>query len=420
MNTTHDFKGLTDWVEIFRAGQQTDSQGRVHNFTVADLDSVVANHDPAHPAPHVITHRQMYSPFRYGDATELKRDGEALFARSSNIEPQFEALVKNGRLPDRSIRIKPTVNGFKLAHIAWLGAEPPAVEGMAPVQFNAPSENEFDFMSDDSRADSYTPSLLGRVLRRMRDVWIDKFSLEEADKVLPEYEIESLNDHAKSLREPSSAVSSFSKSKSGDPRTSIDVGEGGAFASNNNKSGDVTMSEFSKEQLDKAVEDAVAAERAQAETDFASMQDETNKALAGERRQRREIEFKTVIDSLQNAGKLTPAQSVGMSDFMLQLADGDDAQFEFSAGEGNKAETVKKTPVEWFKEFVASLGKQVDMGESNAGDDSSASAAEFNAPAGSHVDADKLAIHNKALEYQAQHPGIDYVAAVQAVEQQEK
>ena len=439
MDTRHDFKGLTDFVEIFRAGQQTDSKGRTHNFTTGDLDSIIANHDPAHPAPHVITHNSMYSPFRYGEAVELKREGDVLFARSENIEPQFAALVKNRNLPDRSVRIKPIDGGLKLDHIAWLGAEPPAVEGMAPVEFSAPTDDGFDFMSIESAEDSYTPSVLGRMMRRIRDVWIDKFSLEEADKLLPEYEIDSINDHAKQLRTDSEFSSPDSRHNSGTltPASASNTGDGGQngdpsasiedegredFSTNNNNNshGDVTMSQLThtQEQVDAKVKEAVDAANEKSASDFAAKQDESNAALDAERNLRLSADFQKQADDLLDQGRLTPAQAEGMSDFMLQLASGEDAQFEFSTGEGEKAETVKKSPLDWFREFTASLGKQIDMGETNA-DEADASSADqsFNAPIGAHVDADKLALHNKALQYQAQHEGVDYITAVQAVEQ---
>ena len=122
--TNTDFKGLTDWVEVFRAGTHKDSIGRTHTFNRAQLDEIVANVSVGTPPPHVITHKELYSPFRYGSVVAAKRDGDSLFVQSAQIEPQFERLVADGRLRDRSIRINRTPNGLTLGHVAWLGAEP--------------------------------------------------------------------------------------------------------------------------------------------------------------------------------------------------------------------------------------------------------------------------------------------------------
>ena len=41
MTKAHQFKGLNDWVEVFRAGTHTDSKGRSCTFTEADLERVI-------------------------------------------------------------------------------------------------------------------------------------------------------------------------------------------------------------------------------------------------------------------------------------------------------------------------------------------------------------------------------------------
>ena len=124
------------WVEIFRAGYHEDSRGVGRSFTTDDLDQIIANTQSGNPVPHVITHNELYSPFAYARSSQFRRIGEVLEARMDDIEPQFAALVQSGRLYERSIRLLPiATGGWKVGHIAWLGAEPPAVEGLKPVQF---------------------------------------------------------------------------------------------------------------------------------------------------------------------------------------------------------------------------------------------------------------------------------------------
>lgn len=137
-----DFKGLEDWVEVFAAGEQTDSKGNKRLFTTADLDAMVSNHSA--PIPHVITHDELYSPFAYGLGHKIKRDGDKLLVKSKKIEPQFAQLIEDGRLSERSVRIVQGDSGWKVEHIAWLGSQPPAVSGLAPVQFSA-STTSMDF-----------------------------------------------------------------------------------------------------------------------------------------------------------------------------------------------------------------------------------------------------------------------------------
>lgn len=124
------------WVEVFRTGYHEDSRGIGRGFSTDDLDQIIANTQSGNPVPHVITHNELYSPFAYARSSQFRRVGEVLEAKMDDIEPQFEALIKSGRLYERSIRLLPiATGGWKIGHIAWLGAEPPAVEGLKPVQF---------------------------------------------------------------------------------------------------------------------------------------------------------------------------------------------------------------------------------------------------------------------------------------------
>ena len=135
------------WVEIFRAGYHEDSRGIGRGFSTDDLDQIITNTQSGNPVPHVITHNELYSPFAYARSSQFRRVGEVLEARMDDIEPQFAELIKSGRLYERSIRLLPiATGGWKVGHIAWLGAEPPAVEGLKPVQFNSGMQSiDFNF-----------------------------------------------------------------------------------------------------------------------------------------------------------------------------------------------------------------------------------------------------------------------------------
>lgn len=408
----NDFKGLTDWIEIFKAGRQTDSKGRTHIFTAEDLDQMIGNTSADDPAPHVITHKELYSPFAYARSPELKREGDSLLARSTDINPQFERLIRDGRLFSRSIRINKTDNGYKVGHIAWLGAEPPAVDGLAPVEFNADADNNFDFS-----VDSYTPGTLSRMMRRMREFFIEKFGIEAADKVMPDWDIDSLTEHASHLR-----------------KTQQQDGEiASAFSKHSPEKGDNGMPGLTQEDIDRAEKKA----RDEAQADFSAREKTLQEQLDKERNQRLASEFSTEISGLVDSGNLTPAQAEGMSDFMLQLSDAEDSTFEFEAhgsasatsagragaaraGDDDKASTVKKTPLQFIRDFMKALPKQVDTGESDAGEDLDCSGAhDFVAPSGAHVDSEQLDLHQKALNYQANHEGVGYIAAVKFVTKQE-
>ena len=87
--------------------------------------------------PHTITHNELYYPFVYAQATELKREGLPLLVKFEKVDPQFGTLLKGGCLFNCSVRLENTNDGLKLAHTAWLGAESPAVEGLSSLEYNA-------------------------------------------------------------------------------------------------------------------------------------------------------------------------------------------------------------------------------------------------------------------------------------------
>ncbi len=107
-----------------------------------------------------------------------------------------------------------------------------------------------------------------------------------------------------------------------------------------------------------------------------------------------------------------------MANFMTQLDDSDDSSFEFSAGEGDKKQTLKKSPRQWFQDYMKSQGKQIDLSESDAGQNNETASSEFETN-GATVNADRLELHNKANEYMATHGDVDYIQAVKIVEKQQ-
>jgi hypothetical protein len=329
-----DFKGLTDWVEYFKGGTQTDSKGRTKEFTEADLDQIVANHDPLHPAPHVITHKELYSPFAYGQVSELKREGLTILAKSKNINPTFDKLLQDGALYERSVRLEQTPKGLKLAHIAWLGAEPPAVEGLHPVEYSKDAPECFDYNSQ--QAGWILPDMLSRFMRGVREWIITKFDVQTADQVVPNYQIDSIAEMAAEMRDQNPMYS----------KTENDPTGGNAV--------------FTQKDIDDAKAAGIAAGKAEASTEFAAEKSQLETKLQEQNKAAKKAEFQAFVKEQVDAGILLPAQVEGAAEFMQSL----DAsqQFEFSKGEGDKKQTVKLSGADWFRDFVKKLPKQITLG----------------------------------------------------------
>lgn len=140
-------KGLQDWVEVFRVGKHTDSQGREREFTASDLDRMVAGYDPAkHEAPAVVGHPKDNDP-AYGWVEGVKRSGGLLLAKFKQVAPEFEEMVRAGRFKKRSVSIYPDGT---LRHVGFLGAQPPAVKGLKDVSFAAGEDcSQYEFSEED-------------------------------------------------------------------------------------------------------------------------------------------------------------------------------------------------------------------------------------------------------------------------------
>lgn len=383
--TSHsDFKGFDDWVEIFRAGTHTDSQGREATYTVEDLDQIITNHSEADSAPIVIGHPKTDDP-AYGWTAKLKRNGDSLLAKFRDVEPQFAEAVEAGRYRKRSVRLVKAAQGWVLGHVGFLGAARPAISGLAAMNYAAPQGESHDF-----EMDAFTPGVIARAMRRLRDFIIEKFDLETADRVMPDWEVESLSRHAIELSvKPANLAVLPAAAFSDLTPDHIDGGD--------------VMPEFSQADIQAAEQRG----REAAQADFTAREQSLQDQLKAERRARLAREFQAEIA----ASHLTPAQAEGAVEFMFCLQDGEEARFEFSAGK----ETKKLSPLAWFRDFVKRAPKQVDMGEQGAGADASPAAAEFSAPSGYTIDGAQLEMHQKAVAWQQANPGTDYVAAVRAV-----
>jgi hypothetical protein len=126
------------WKEVFKVGKHTDANGNEREWSSEDIDTIIAKYnnqlpDEKHEAPVVIGHPVNNSP-AYAWVESLKKDGDTLFAKFTQIDPEFEKLIKEGRYKKVSIALYPDM---MLRHIGFLGAIPPAVKGLKDSEFNS-------------------------------------------------------------------------------------------------------------------------------------------------------------------------------------------------------------------------------------------------------------------------------------------
>ncbi|MBP5202294.1 hypothetical protein J6Z39_09160 [bacterium] len=120
------------WIEIFKTGTWTSSQGKTTTYNKDDLDAIVSKFDPANEPPVTVGHPETDTAPAFGWMKALKRVGEVLIGDFEFV-PEFLELLKKGVYKNRSIGLR---NGA-IAHVAFLGGAAPAVKGLESIKFSA-------------------------------------------------------------------------------------------------------------------------------------------------------------------------------------------------------------------------------------------------------------------------------------------
>ena len=122
------------WLEIFKTGTHTDSQGVAKEWTLTELESIVENFSPnSFSVPVTIGHDVDDASPAYGWVSELKIIGQSLYCQVKHLTDLFLALFNARQIPNRSVSIGMTEQGPALLHLAFLGAIPPAISDLKPV-----------------------------------------------------------------------------------------------------------------------------------------------------------------------------------------------------------------------------------------------------------------------------------------------
>ncbi|MCU7123697.1 peptidase [Salmonella enterica] len=355
-------------IHIFKSGTHTAMNGTRMPFTSAELAACAAAYDPAvHEAPLVVGHPTHDAP-AYGWVKSLTASQGDLQAEPDQVDPAFAELVDAGRykkisasfyLPDSPNNPKPGT--LYLRHVGFLGAQPPAVKGLKAVAFGEQEEGVVEF------ADWGLATSAG-MFARLRDFLISKFSLDDADSVLPSWQIEALRDEAQ--RDDPKPDPAFSEPKPNPEEVPVTEEEKKALLDENTRL---------KSQL--AANDAAEKKRRADELHTANV---------------------SFAEELVTKGTLTPAAK-GVVVALLDEVSKGDAPVEFAEGE------VKKPLASAFKELLSGAAPVLDFSEvasKDRADRDTSRTVDF-----ADADPEQLAVHNKAVAL-AKAEGISYEAAV--------
>lgn len=314
-------------IHIFRAGSHTAMQGQTIAFGEADLAASAAAYDPAkHEAPIVVGHPTADAP-AFGWVQSLAAEGGDLNAMPRQVDPAFAEAVAAGRYKKVSASFyqpdsphNPVPGVYYLRHVGFLGAQPPAVKGLAPVQFADDGGDcvSFEFAEED------VPGILRRMaglFRGMRDYFVDKEGLEKADAIIPPWTMDWLQEDAAVAAAKNADIPAFQE-------TNMDKDK---------KPTTLPPAQYG------TTEDPRVAEL---ERQVASFSEKARRADA-----------QTAVDKALADGRLTPGMAVGLVDFMASL----DTDTAVSFGEGDGA--TKATPSAFMTAFLARLPQQVSFAE---------------------------------------------------------
>lgn len=140
---------LPEGIEIFKAGTHIDESGNAHTFSEADIAITAKSYNPAlREAPLCIGHPANNHP-SYGWVAKLDvEDGILKMKESRSVDVQFAEMLKAERFKKRSSSFyppghpnNPVPGTWYLRHIAFLGAQQPAIAGLKDIQF---SESDAD------------------------------------------------------------------------------------------------------------------------------------------------------------------------------------------------------------------------------------------------------------------------------------
>ena len=350
---------------ILPAGQHIALDGRAVEFTEAILQEIVDNYDPAlHEAPLVIGHPKLNGP-AYGWAKSVEMRDGMLFAEPHQVVPEFAEAANRKMYKKRSASIylpdspgNPVPGKHYLRHIGFLGAMPPAIKGIP--------DSALDFAEDDGALAvefsevPYAVSGLTDILRRMRDFFVEREGAEQADQIIPQWQINSIEESARYAAERPAAFSEQEQPTSEAP-TPNDVESAAASAAAAPESGnDGLAAAGATETTDQEPNMAdQKRENELAERERKVTEHETRIAKEEAEGQRREAtEF---AEGLVEAGKLLPRQKAGVVELLLNLPAG--APLEFAEGE----QSISKPASEVLRELLKDLPKQVDFAEKSGG-----------------------------------------------------
>lgn len=378
-------------IQIFKTGKHTSANGVTRDYTADELRQCAANYnEDVHAAPFVVGHPKDNGPaYGWPDKVVFDEATGVLGVVPKNVDPAFAEMVNAKRFPKVSSSFylpdsptNPLPGTLTLRHVGFLGAAAPAVKGLKEACF---AEGEEGIVEHADWAEMDTAGLF----RNMRDWLIEKFGLDTADKVIPDYQVNSIRDVAMADDEPSEVEAPAFTEAVVEP-----VVEAPAA---------VVEAVVVAAVVEAPVAQAASADFAERESALASREAD----LAEREEKVRDAEIASFCEA--HADKWAPSQTPRLAALLKQM---DAAPQEVSFAEGEAPAPAATL----LREFLQSLPSVVEFGEVAAQAEAPAApTATMTVAPGYYADAEGLVLLAKAEAFMAANPGTTLATAAAAV-----
>lgn len=336
------------WLAVFKVGTHTDMHSFTREWTRKDLETIVSNYaTKEHEAPLVIGHPRLDDP-AYGWCKAVRCNGNLLEVQVHQLVPQFASLVEAGQYKKRSIALDSDGSeGWRLRHVGFLGATPPAVAGLPdlvrPFATQPLGTHVFDVEAPERATTAHHPPIetgvIAKALRAMRDFMLSIGGPEWGDRILTQQEEDTLIAGVPA---------------GGMPALQGRPGEGSNAPAEGQGEGAPEMS-----TTPNAVTLAVSEAETRLKAEFAAREHAAAARIAALEAENRRQTIQERLKDLKRQGKVTPAmERLGLVAFCERLASTPETTVTFAAADGSQA---THPLAQWFDAFLAALPKAVEF-----------------------------------------------------------
>ena len=199
-------------IHLITAGRHTDNAGTATAFTPQILRDVAeAYSTELHEAPIVVGHPKADAP-AYGWIAGLEARDDGLWGAPHQVDPQFAELVSQGRFKKLSIALyrpehpsNPKPGAWYLRHVGFLGAQPPAIKGLKPVEFADGDDGIVTVEFSEGWSLGWLISDIAGLFRGLRDHLVGTVGADQAEKLLPGGTVQRVAEEAVRIQERSAA-----------------------------------------------------------------------------------------------------------------------------------------------------------------------------------------------------------------------